>query len=101
MKFKVEASKKRKSTGGWTLDHDFDGKTHTNPAGLIYIITGAGGAMLYDKGQGGDRKSWQEFTAQFVSDVHSFTAVEVNGKKLEFRQIDDQGRTVDSFAVTK
>ena len=104
LKFKLEsydASKSHKAAGEWTLDQQFDGKSKTKPAGVIYVISGAGGAMLYDKGQGADRKSWQAFTAQFVSDVHSFTAVEVNGGKAFFQQIDEEGRVVDSFTVTK
>ena len=104
MRFKLEsydASKSHRAPGKWTLDQEFDGKTRTKPSGVVYVISGAGGAGLYDQEQGRDRKSWQEFTAQFVSDVHSFTAVEMNRNKASFRQIDDQGRVVDSFAITK
>ena len=101
MKFGAAGAKGRKVRGEWTLDKEFDGKTRTKPKGVIYITSGAGGALLYDKEQGEDRKSWQDFTAAFVSDVHSFTAVEVKGAALTFRQVDDQGRVVDSFVVTK
>ena len=104
LKFKLEsydASKSHKAPGEWTLDRKFDGKSQTKPEGIIYLITGAGGALLYDKGQGGDPKSWQDFTVQFVADVHSFTAVEVDGATASFRQLDDHGRVVDSFTITK
>ena len=104
MRFKLasyDASKSHRAPGEWTLDREFDGQSRTKPSGVIYVISGAGGAGLYDKGQGADRKSWQEFTTRFVSDVHSFTAVEVNAGRAVFRQIDELGNVVDSFAVTK
>jgi hypothetical protein len=104
LKFKLtsfNASKSHQAPGQWTIDPEYDGKSHTKPSGIIYLVSGAGGAFLYDKGQGGDRRSWHDFTVQFVSDVHSFTAVEINGGKATFRQVDSQGKAVDSFEVTK
>lgn len=87
--------------GKWTLDTQFDGKAVTKANGVVYVVSGAGGAMLYDKGQGADRKSWLEFTQQFVSDVHSFTAVQINGARMSVRQIDTTGKVVDEFSLTK
>ena len=67
----------------------------------IYIVTGAGGAGLYDPTQGDDPTVWQSFTTGFVSNVNSFSWFEVQGKKLQFRQIDGTGREIDRFTLTK
>ena len=104
LKFQIgsyDASKSHRAAGQFTLDKEFDGKARTKAAGVIYLVTGAGGEFLYDKGQTNNRKSWQEFTVQFISNVHSFTAVEVNGETAIFRQVDEGGAVVDAFTVTK
>jgi 3',5'-cyclic AMP phosphodiesterase CpdA len=87
--------------GRWTLDRHFDGKTQTRPNGVIYLITGAGGAPLYDTEQQADPGSWQEFTHKFISNVHSFTVVDVMGPRLTVRQLSAKGEEVDRFEVAK
>ncbi len=87
--------------GLWKLDKQFDGKTVTKANGIIYIITGAGGQDLYNPEQEKDTDSWQKFTSNFISTVHSLTVADVNGKKLTIRQLDTNGKEVDSFTVTK
>lgn len=87
--------------GRFTVDTAFDGKTVTRPHGIIHIVTGAGGAHLYDEAQGEDRRSWQPWTRAFVSDRHSFTEVDVNGRTLRLRQLDADGRELDAITVTK
>ena len=94
-------AKSKHAPGTWKLDRTFDGREKTNPSGVIYLITGAGGAFLYDTSQGADQKQWQEFTTAFVSNTHSFTGVEIDGKKATFHQIDDNGKPVDTFTITK
>jgi hypothetical protein len=102
------AASKRKSSGSndrvegrWTLDKTFDGKTRTRPEGIIYLITGAGGASLYDPEQQDDPKSWQEFTDKFLSRTHSLTVAEVHGTTLTVRQVSATGEEIDRFVVTK
>jgi 3',5'-cyclic AMP phosphodiesterase CpdA len=88
-------------TGNWILDNNYDGKTVTKPKGIIYIVTGAGGADLYNPEQTADVNSWQKFTSKFLSTVHSLTVVDVDGKTLNFRQVSAEGKEIDSFKVTK
>jgi 3',5'-cyclic AMP phosphodiesterase CpdA len=89
-------------TGGeWTLDKEFDGVGKTKPSGVIYIVTGGGGAHLYNPEQQDDPASWQSFTKKFVSKVNSFTVVDAHGRKLAIRQISQDGQELDSFVVTK
>jgi hypothetical protein len=87
--------------GRWTLDKRFDGITNTQPEGVIYLVTGAGGASLYNPEQQDDPSSWSEFTCRFVSKVHSLTVASVDGNKLTIRQVSDQGAELDRFTVTR
>jgi hypothetical protein len=87
--------------GRWTLDKTFNGKTKTTPKGIIYLVTGAGGQKLYNTEQNDDPDSWQKFTAKFVSNVHSLTVADVNGKTLTIRQVTAEGKVLDKFKVTK
>jgi hypothetical protein len=87
--------------GAWKLDKKFDGHAQTRPNGIIYLVTGAGGQELYNADQQDDPDSWQKFTHLFISAVHSFTVADVDGKKITFRQLSEDGKEVDSFIITK
>ncbi len=87
--------------GTFTLDKTFNGNTVTRPNGTLYLITGGGGAHLYDPAQMHQPNTWKPFTVKFISDVHSLTCVEVNGKTLHLRQIDENGKELDRFTVTQ
>jgi 3',5'-cyclic AMP phosphodiesterase CpdA len=87
--------------GRWQLDRAYDGVTHTRPDGIIYLVTGAGGARLYDPDQTGDAASWRDYTARFVSNVHSLTVVDVEPRRLTVRQVSARGEELDRFTVTK
>ena len=88
-------------TGRWTLDKTFDGQTQTQPKGVIYVVTGAGGKELYDIDQHDAPDSWQPFTHTFVSNVHSLTVVDVSAKTLKVQQVTAAGREVDAFTISK
>jgi hypothetical protein len=88
------------TNGAWTLDKNYDGVTQKKPEGVIYLVTGAGGAGLYNPDQTADPSSWQEFTA-FVSTQHSFTLVDVKGKELTVRQVAEDGSEVDRFQIVR
>jgi hypothetical protein len=90
-----------KVPGRWTLDRSFDGRTHTRPRGVIHLITGAGGAGLYNTDQQDDPASWQPFTDKFVSRTHSLTITDVDGPTLTVRQVSADGQEIDRFVVTK
>lgn len=90
-----------RAPGEWTLDQSYDGRARTVPSGVIYLVTGAGGAHLYDSDQEDDPASWQPFTYKFLSKINSFTVVDVGAKELAIRQIDLQGRERDRFIVSK
>ena len=95
--------------GDFELDEEFDGITKTKPKGIIYIVTGAGGAVLYDPGISNKPELWKHnfpgnwvpFTVKLISDVHSFSLIETEDKKLTLKQISDSGAVLDEITVTK
>jgi hypothetical protein len=87
--------------GQWTLDKTFDGATQTRPEGVIYLVTGAGGAKLYDPKQESDRASWQPYTLRFTSHVHSITVADVAPESVTIRQLSAEGEELDRFVVTR
>ncbi len=95
--------------GKFTLDTEFDGISNTRADGIIYIVSGAGGAALYDYQISGNPELWKKgtpanwapYTTKLISDVHSFTMIETDGKKLILKQIDSDGKILDSITVTK
>jgi hypothetical protein len=95
--------------GSFTLDTAFDGKKNTTPKGILYIVTGAAGAGLYDTAFSNKPEKWVHkpvanwvpFTAKFTSHVHSFSLVETAGNKLSFKQLDVEGKLVDEITIRK
>ncbi|MFM9837169.1 MAG: metallophosphoesterase [Cyclobacteriaceae bacterium] len=87
--------------GRWTLDKSYNNQADTSPQGVIYLVTGAGGQHLYNPEQNDDPDSWQKFTDKFVSNVHSLTVADVNGKTITVRQLTAEGKELDSFKITK
>jgi predicted phosphodiesterase len=87
--------------GEWHLDKTFGDGAAAKPRGVIYIISGAGGASLYNPEQQNDPASWQTFTNKFISQVHSFSVVDVDGKTLSLKQVSDTGAVLDTFSIRK
>ena len=87
--------------GQWTLDRSFDGSSQTQPKGVIYILSGAGGAKLYNTDQHDRPGTWLDFTDRFVSNVHSFTQVDATADRLTLRQISARGEEVDRIVITR
>jgi hypothetical protein len=87
--------------GQWTLDKNFDGKDKTKPDGVIYLVTGAGGAGLYNPEQQDQPQTWQSYTHKFISKLHSITVAEVDGKTLTVRQVAADGTELDRFVVSR
>jgi acid phosphatase type 7 len=87
--------------GAFTIDTAYDGAARTHPEGVIYIVSGAGGARLYDPGQQDKPASWQPYTVQLVSQVHSLSIVDVGPDSLIVRQVSDEGAVVDRFVIER
>jgi len=85
--------------GELSLDQKFDGQTNCSPRGVIYIVSGAGGAALYARADA--PPEGQRFNKIFKGDCHSFTYCSVKGKQLRFKQVSENGDELDSFSIIK
>jgi 3',5'-cyclic AMP phosphodiesterase CpdA len=87
--------------GEWKLDRAFKDGAGAKPQGVVYIVSGAGGAELYSVAMQADPAKWKEFTYKFFSEQHSLSVIDVDGKTFRLRQISDAGKEVDSFRIEK
>ena len=87
--------------GEWKLDQAFGDGAAAKPHGVIYIVSGAGGAELYNSEQQTDPSSWQPFTNKFLSQQHSISVVDIEGKVFRLKQISDTGKELDTFRIAK
>ncbi|MBZ0186931.1 MAG: metallophosphoesterase [Candidatus Obscuribacterales bacterium] len=83
------------------LDSSFDGVGKTRPDGVIYIVTGAGGAPRDSEYLHEHPELREPFTCRLIGDRHSFTLLDVDGDKLSLRQIDQDGVEIDVILLTK
>lgn len=87
--------------GRWTIDTTFDGASNSRPDGVIYIVTGAGGARLYNQEQNDEPASWKPYSARYVSSIHSLTVLDVTPNSLTLRQVSDTGTELDRCVITR
>lgn len=86
--------------GTFKLDLVYDGQKSTCPDGPIYIVTGGGGPPLANVKRQTQPKQWQPFTARYITEEWSFTAVDVSARRVLVQQIGMDGRELDRFIVT-
>jgi predicted phosphodiesterase len=86
--------------GDCTLDKHFDGGAVTVPEGIIYLVSGGGGASLYPSAETKDPTAKRVFTDKFISNTHSFTVLDVSVSSLKVSQISEDGAVLDSFIVS-
>ncbi len=87
--------------GSVTMDYDYDGVTVKKPNGVIYIVTGGGGAKLDSINLHNQPGHWQPWTAKLVGDRHSFSLVDFGKDEITVRQIDINGLEVDRFQICR
>lgn len=95
--------------GTFTLDEKFDGINQTKPEGVVYIVTGGGGAGLYDYAISNKPElwvhepatNWVPYTVKLISHIHSFSLIETDKDKLQFKQLDAHGNVLDEFVMTR
>jgi predicted phosphodiesterase len=102
------AGRKRMVPGVFTVDRRFDGIRNTRPDGILYVVTGAGGKHLYDPGWTDNPRLWthaeddhEDYVVKMVTDRHSLTVFEIDGRRLTMAQVDESGQEFDRIAVTK
>ncbi len=67
---------------------------------IVYITSGGGGGPLTGTQISMTPKKWQPFTEKFIARTHSFSLVDVNGDKLTFKQISEDGVELDNFTLS-
>lgn len=67
---------------------------------IVYITSGGGGGPLTGTQIALTPDKWQPFTEQFIASTHSFSLVDVNGDKLTFKQISEDGTELDKFTLS-
>lgn len=88
--------------GTFELDRQFDGSVNTRPQGVVYLVTGGGGAKLYlTPDRRANQNALPPYTYKLVDDRHSFTVCDVQHDKLTFRQLTADGTEIDKFIITK
>jgi len=97
----VPPGKDGKVAGELQTDSEYEGNKDTHPKGVIYIVSGAGGAKLYGPITEKDPNIKRDFTDKFVSNTHSFTVCDLNDSLLDVKQISAEGNTIDEFKIDK
>jgi acid phosphatase type 7 len=87
--------------GSFKIDKKFDGEKNCKPDGVVYVVTGAGGADLSGGNLEAEPGQWLPFTRAFSSKRHSFTFCRVEPGRLSVEQIGDDGQPVDRFLIVK
>ena len=98
---KGETGPRGEVDGAFNFDTQFADGATAKPRGIIYIVSGAGGAGLYNPELQATPEKWQIFTDKYIADQNSFSAIEVDGKKFKFRQIGADGKKLDAFQIIK
>ncbi len=84
-------------TGDFALDTMFNGTTQAHFKGVLYIVSGGGGASLYRRAPFLPKES--EACHKFIHGVHSFTYCDIKDKTLTVSQFSDDGKLLDQFKV--
>lgn len=97
----LDARRRGEFKGTFALDRVYDGRTHTRPEGIIHLVTGAGGAALYEPELDTRKEAWAPWMAAYHAADHSITVMDVTEQQLVIRQVTPEGREVDRFVVSK
>jgi len=103
LKFELDKGKPIDPTGAIEgkieIDRQFDGIGNTRPNGIIYLVTGAGGASLHHTAAPGT--GTEPFTYKLAATKHSFTVIDFEGLSMTVRQISEDNEELDRFTVIK
>jgi 3',5'-cyclic AMP phosphodiesterase CpdA len=81
------------------IDETYDGIAQTRANGVIYVVTGGGGAKLDSKTLAPEQV--QAFSAKIVADRHTFTVADFGLEKLTIRQLDADAQVMDCFVISR
>lgn len=87
--------------GRLDIDEAFDGVGRTRPDGIVYVVSGAGGARLYPIDPPPGATAWGAFTARAVADQWSITDLSVEPRSLTLRELGVNGQELDRITITR
>lgn len=88
--------------GSFKIDKSFDGNKNTKPNGVVYIVSGGGGAKLTTATElENEPGQWQPFTSKFICHAHSMTFCHADANSFKLDQVADDGSLVDHFEISK
>ena len=88
--------------GKFKLDRNFDSDSKNRPDGVIYVISGGGGAEpRAERRIQDDMTRWQPFTKKFFCANNSFTVLDVQDTELVMKQVSEDGSVVDSVKIAR
>jgi len=79
-------------------DTAFDGATVTQARWPLHILTGAGGGPVHAAPLPPVPKP---FHGKVVANTHSFSLLDIHDDRIDFRQVDARGATVDAFTLIR
>jgi acid phosphatase type 7 len=86
--------------GAFDMDKNFDGVKNTKPKGIIYVVSGEGGARLYPIDSNAIMAQ-DSYVTKHDDSTHSFSSLDIDDKSISFKQISEEGKVIDQFVVTK
>ena len=90
-----------KVEGDFQIDRSYDGLNLTVPQGVIYVVTGAGGASLHNTDRLDQEANRNDFTIKFISGRYGLTVMDVSPNELKLVQISESGETLDAFNIRR
>ena len=88
-----------RTVGGKAIvDRSYRGDGRAN--GVVTVVTGAGGAELYDQLMAAKPATWKPFTAKYVAG-YSFTRLQVGMQSVQISQIGIGGKVLDTFRISR
>jgi predicted phosphodiesterase len=88
--------------GKFVLDKKFDAEKNCKPDGVIYVVTGGGGAApAAEMRIQADSTRWQSFTRKFYCQKDSFSFLQIKYDALTLQQISEDGELLDELKICK
>lgn len=74
-------------------------RSRPDAAGPYYIVSGAGGADLYDQDIAKDKTQWKPYTQVYAAGF-SYTQLQYDAKSMSLKQVGLDGSTLDNLTLT-
>jgi hypothetical protein len=87
--------------GTFKIDKTFDGNKNKKPNGIVYVVSGGGGAKLSLADLDKEPGQWLPFTQKFMARDYSITICHLDTNSFKLDQIAVDGSVIDHIEITK